>query len=80
MILIPWAASAEQARQREHELRAAAEQRRRTHPERREPGRYRARATVSADSNRRGQQPRRETRALRRRMRERLARTRPGSV
>ena len=32
MILIPWAASAEQVRQREHELRTVAERRRRTTP------------------------------------------------
>jgi len=56
MILIPWAASAEQVRQREHELRAVAEQRRRTHPRRPERLRHDHR------------------------VRERLARLRPGSV
>jgi hypothetical protein len=75
MMLIPWAAHAEQVRQREHELRAAAEWRRALARHGR-----RARVTVSADSSPRDQQPRREARALRHRVHERLARTRPGSV
>ena len=78
MILIPWAASAEQVRQREHELRTVAERRRRTHPGRWERARHdhRARLIMSAGSH----PAQRETSNLRRRVHERLARLRPGSV
>ena len=82
MILIPWAASAEQVRQREHELRSVAERRRRTHPRRWERARHdhRARLTMSAGSHPRGRQPQPEAGKLRHRVQERLARLRPGSV
>ena len=82
MILIPWAASAEQVRQREHDLRTVAERRRRTDPRRWERARHdhRARLTMSAGRHPRGRQPQPGTGKLRHRVHERLARMRPGSV
>ena len=80
MILIPWAASAEQVRQREHELRTVAERRRRMHPGRWERARHdhRARLDMSAGSRPGGRQAQRGTRKLRHRVQERLTRLRPG--